>query len=191
MSLVTALLPVIEALEALGVGYQIGGSVASSAHGVPRSTLDVDLVAPLRPEHVEPLCAALRGSFYAEPELVRAAIRHGSCVNFLHLASSYKIDVFVLRDAAYDRCAFARSVERALVGDPSGRRFRMTTAEDILLRKLLWFRAGGEASDRQWQDVLSIVRVQANALDRPYLDTWAPRLGVQDLLARAEAEARS
>jgi hypothetical protein len=188
MSLVHALGPVVDALSQLGVDYQIGGSVASSAHGTPRSTLDVDLVANLRIQHADPLCAILRPDFYAEPELVRHAIHHRSCVNFLHLASGYKVDVFVVRDSDYDRLAFTRFVEKGLAGDPSGRLFRIATAEDILLRKMLWYRAGDESSDRQWQDILGVLRVQMEALDHAYLFKWATKLGLESLLARAEAE---
>ena len=148
MTLATALYPVVEAFTQLGIAYQIGGSVASSAHGTPRSTLDVDLVANLGVEHVVPLCTTLRPAYYADPELVRQAIARQSCVNFLHLDSGYKIDVFVLGRNEYDRLAFTRVVERRLAGDPQGRWFRMATAEDILLRKLLWYRSGDEVSDR-------------------------------------------
>ena len=123
-----------------------------------------------------------------EPELVHEAVDHASCVNFLHLTSGYKVDVFVLREDAYDRCAFGRATQRSLAGDASGRQFRMATAEDIVLRKLLWFRAGDETSERQWKDVLDVVRVQAGALDRAYLSRWATHLDIDDLLARADAE---
>ncbi len=188
MSLFRALAPVVDALSALGVDYQIGGSVASSAHGTPRSTLDVNLVANLRIEHAESLCTTLRPAYYAEPELVRHAIYHHSCVNFLHLASGYKVDVFVVRDSDYDRLAFTRFVEKGLAGDPSGRRFRLATAEDILLRKMLWYHAGDESSDRQWQDILGVLRVQMEAIDHTYLLEWATKLGLESLLARAEAD---
>lgn len=186
MSLATALGPVVAAFTQLGIAYLIGGSVASSAHGTPRSTLDVDLVADLRSEHVDALCATLRGSYYAEPELVRQAIARHACVNFLHLDSGYKVDVFVLGESDYDRLAFTRTVERRLPGDPQGRLFRMATAEDVLLRKLLRYRSGDEVSDRQWHDILGVLRVQMATHDHAYLHRWATHLRVDDLLARAE-----
>lgn len=189
MSLAIALGTVVDALQSIGVRYQVGGSVASSAHGMPRSTIDVDLVADLREDHVDPLCRSLRADFYAEPELVRMAIAAHTCVNFLHLESGYKVDVFVVGPSDYDRAAFARTVAKRLMGDPSGRVFLMTTAEDTVLRKLLWYRSGGEISDRQWSDILGVMRVQGDGLDREYLATWAPRLRIDDLLARAQREA--
>lgn len=188
MRLAVALTPIVAAFDRLGIVYQIGGSVASSAHGTPRSTLDVDLVADLRSEHVAPLCDALRGDYYADPDLVRDAIARRACANFLHLTTGWKVDVFVLRDGEYDRRAFLRFVERSVAGSAPGQRFRLATAEDVLLRKLQWFRSGGEVSERPWQDVLGLLRVQADALDRAYLHEWAAKLQLDHLLERAERE---
>jgi hypothetical protein len=187
VNIVAALTPVIEALEKLRVAYHIGGSVASSLHGTPRSTNDVDVVADLEAQHVEPLCKELRGAYYAEPELAFEAIRHHSCFNLLHLATGYKGDIFVRGDSAYDRVSLQRNTRRQLEGS-SGRIFLVATPEDVLLRKLQWFRAGGETSDRQWRDVLGVMRAQAENLDHAYLDLWAPELEVDDLLARARRE---
>jgi hypothetical protein len=188
VSIVAALQPVVEALEQLGVAYHIGGSVASSAHGTPRATNDVDVVADLHVEHVRPLCAALAGRYYASPELLEDAVRRRSCANLVHFATGYKVDLFVQRDGEYDRQCLLRHVDRSLTS--GSRTFRFATAEDILLRKLQWYRDGGEQSDRQWTDVLGLVRTRAGDLDRPYLAHWAPTLGVADLLARAEREAQ-
>ena len=187
MNVVAALTPVAETLERLGVAYHIGGSVASSLHGTPRSTNDVDLVAELGVQHVEPLCRTLRGAYYAEPELALEAIRHRSCFNLLHLATGYKIDIFVCGDTAYDRSSLHRHARRRLDAEQGSRTFPVATAEDILLRKLMWYRAGDEVSDRQWRDVLGVLRAQEQ-LDRGYLNRWAPELKVDDLLARAERE---
>jgi len=66
--LLSALTPVLDALRGLGVRHYVGGSIASSAHGVPRASIDADVVAELLPVHVAPLVSALRDSYYvAEP----------------------------------------------------------------------------------------------------------------------------
>lgn len=187
MSLLVALQPVVEVLERLGVAYQIGGSVASSAHGAPRATNDVDVVVDLRAEHVAPLCEALAGVYYAPAELLHDAIAHRSCANLIHLTSGFKIDLFVSRGGEYDRGSLTRFVERSL--EPGTREFRVATAEDTLLRKLQWYRAGAEVSDRQWSDVLGVLRLRSPELDRPYLERWAQALGVEDLLQRALRES--
>jgi hypothetical protein len=191
MNVVAALIPVVEALERLGVAYQIGGSVASSLHGTPRSTNDVDLVADLQAQHVEPLCRELQGSYYAAPELAFDAIRHKSCFNLLHLATGYKVDIFVRGGSEYDITSLQRNSPRRIDEDDKGRTFPVATAEDMVLRKLQWFRRGGEVSDRQWRDVLGVLRAQRDRLDHAYLYRWATELKVDDLLASAEREVAS
>ena len=187
MSVLAALQPVVEALERLGVAYHIGGSVASSVHGAPRATNDVDLVVDLRPEHVDPLCSSLSGDFYASAELLRDAVTHATCANLIHLQSGYKVDLFVCRRDEYGRRSLARFVDRGL--EAGARTFRVATPEDILLRKLEWYRDGGEVSDRQWSDVLGILRLRRRDLDDAYLAHWASHLRVDELLARATCEA--
>lgn len=187
MSVVPALQPVVEALERLGIAYHVGGSVASSVHGSPRSTNDVDIVVDLRREHIAPLCKELAGIYYMPPELLEDAVARSSCANLIHLISGYKVDVFVRRRDDYATTSMQRFVERQLT--PGTRPFRVATAEDIILRKLEWYRDGGEVSDRQWSDVLGILRIHSARLDTNYVDRWARSLGITDLLARAMAEA--
>lgn len=158
---------------------------------MPRSTNDVDVVADLTMAHVTPVHEALRGTVYVDREILRDAILHRSCANLIHLETGYKVDGFVCKDTPYDRAALQRSVERRLSESPSGRTYRMATPEDTVLRKLMWFRAGGEVSDRQWSDVLGLLGTRGQDLDGGYLDEWATRLGVGDLLARARGETRS
>jgi hypothetical protein len=174
-------------LEALGVAHIVAGSLASSIYGRPRTTNDIDIVADLRPRHLEPFCAALAAGYYLDRDTAAAAIRDGTSFNAIHLGSSMKVDVFVVGEDRFDgaRVAQGRPVPLA-----PGRTLKVDRAEFTLIRKLEWFRRGGEVSDRQWQDILAILRIQAATLDRTMLDEWTPRLGVVDLLARAEREAR-
>ena len=103
-----AVLPVIAALERLDVPYYIGGSLASSAHGVIRATVDADLVADLKPQHVDPLVESLHADYYIDGRMIRGAIASHSCCNLIHLATSFKVDIFVLKGRPYDRAALAR-----------------------------------------------------------------------------------
>jgi hypothetical protein len=184
-----ALDPIADALDEMGIVYRVGGSVASSAFGIARTTLDIDLVADLRASQVADFVARVESAYYVDADVIYDAIRRRSCFNLIHLATMVKIDVFVLKSRSFDRQAFSRHVDEP-VGDNDERRFPFTTAEDMVIHKLEWFRAGGETSQRQWADVLGVLRLQGNALDLPYLTHWAAEVGVDDLLARALVEAR-
>jgi hypothetical protein len=185
--IVRALAPVVDAFEALGRRYRVGGSVASSALGVPRSTLDVDVVGELFEKDVERFVSYLANAYYVDADMIRDAIRRRASFNVVHLETMMKVDVFVAKGGPYDRTALARSVRKSL--DESSRTYDLATAEDVILRKLEWFRLGNEVSERQWRDVVGVLQVQREALDRSYLDHWARELGVNDLLARAFLEA--
>lgn len=184
-----ALVPVVDVLSRLGVTYRIGGSVASAALGVPRSTLDIDLVCDLEAGQVGAFIAALEEAYYVDPAAVREAIARRRSFNLIHLATMMKVDVFLVRDGEFDRVSFQRHVERPLSSESGARSFSLRSPEDVVLRKLEWYRAGGEVSDRQWSDTVGVLKVQRDALDRAYLRTWARHLEIEDLLARALAEA--
>jgi len=187
--LLLALTPVVEALERVGANCRIGGSVASSIHGVPRTTLDVDLVADLHPDHAFPLVEQLREAYYIDLDRVRDAIARRAAFNVIHLATMIKVDVFVLSDRPFDRAAFDRAVEDTLEPGADARPFHVTSAEDIVLHKLAWFRLGGEVSERQWRDAVGVIKVRAGDLDLDHMRRWAADLGVADLLERALTEA--
>lgn len=169
-------------LEVMGIPYTIGGSIASSFAGEPRSTIDIDIVAALEERHVEALVADLSDEFYVDADALLRAIRARSSANLIHQATQLKVDVFIAGGTPMDLRQLAR---RMSVDLPDGRRIFVHPPEDILLQKLRWYRRGGEVSDRQWRDITAIVRVQGRRLDRTYLQEGAQILGVVDLLERA------
>jgi hypothetical protein len=186
--LVAALRPVADAFDALRVRYYLGGSVASSAHGIARASLDADLVAALEPHHVDALVTRLESAYYIPVDRLRSAVAARSSCNFIHLATMFKIDVFVSKGRPFDREAAGRARPQAIDEAPDAQRFPVASPEDTVLAKLEWFRLGGETSERQWWDVVGILRVTDEA-DRTYLGRWAASLGVEDLLERALADA--
>ena len=173
---------VIRALDAAGVAYHIGGSLASSFHGMPRQTNYIDLVVEMSVSQVKALGAALGAAFYYDEERVTSAVRSRESFNLIHLESGIKVDVFVRGDADFDIAEFSRRRPETLF--ESGTTVYVKSPEDTILRKLLWYRMGGEVSDRQWSDVLGVFQVQGERLDREYLAKWAAQLRVEDLLAQ-------
>lgn len=139
---------VIQALDQLHVPYLIGGSLASALYGVARATMDSDLVADLRLEHAQPLAEALSSVFYADVEAMRDAILHQNSFNVIHLETMFKVDIFVCKKRSFDRIQFKRRIEQVVATEPD-RKAYVSTAEDIILAKLEWYRMGGEISERQ------------------------------------------
>jgi hypothetical protein len=182
-----ALLPVVEALEALGVPYHVGGSIASSFVGVSRTTQDVDLVADLQLPHAAPFARSLEEKYYADPERIAHAVRRRTSFNVIHLETMYKVDVFVSKDTPFARENMARRIALDIPG--LGRSLYFASPEDIVLHKLLWYAEASGVSDRQWYDLQGVLRLQGRSLDLAYLRNWASRLGVADLLDRAFKEA--
>lgn len=182
------LLQVLDALDRLGIRHHLGGSYASSVHGLPRQTRDADLVVDMDSQKVPLLAAALRSTFYLDEERMQQAVARRSSVNLIHLATGFKVDLFVKGDRPFDESELGRSRLADLPGVP-GRQAPVKSAEDTILRKLAWFAEGGGASERQWLDVLGILKVQRERLDLAYLARWAFELGVDELLQRAIREA--
>ena len=179
---------VTDAFEKLNVPYLIGGSLASALYGTARSTLDVDLIADLHAEQATQLVELLQQEFYIDERMIRDAIQHLSFFNLIHLATMFKVDVFITKKRSFDQMQFNRR-QLQVVSDEPERKAYVTTAEDIILAKLEWYRLGNEVSDRQWRDILGVLKVQAGRLDLKYLNQWAAELKVADLLQRALKES--
>jgi hypothetical protein len=180
-------LQVIDILDELGISYHLGGSLASSLHGVPRQTRDVDLVVDLPLALVPTLVSRLEKDFYVDADRARSAVRRRSSFNIIHLASALKLDLFVRGTGGFDAIEFERQTLLS-VGNPP-RAIQVKSPEDMLLRKMLWYREGGETSDRQWSDILGILTTRGANLDFGHVRRWAEELQVMDLLERALEEA--
>jgi len=185
--IVEAITPVVEELENLGVPYHIGGSVASSIYGLPRLTIDVDIVVDLRPGQVRSFVLRLQSDYYVDEDSIRDAIRRRSSFSMVHFDTSLKVDVFIPKTRLFDQEELKRIESKVLEG--SERPFNVASPEGTVLNKLEWYKMGGGVSDRQWNDILGVLKVRGAALDMQYLKRWASVLNVADLLERALVDA--
>ena len=185
--ILAAITPIVEALEELGIPYHIGGSVASSLYGLPRLTIDADLVADIRMEHVRPLVRQLETDYYIDEDMIRDAIRRQSSFNVIHQDTILKVDIFIPKSRLFDQEELYRVQQEVLL--EGTRPFNVASPEGTILNKLEWYRMGGEVSDRQWNDILGVLKVQGTSLDMAYLQRWAANLNVTDLLERALVDA--
>lgn len=170
--------------------WLVGGSLASSIHGIPRATQDVDLVADLRLPHLAPFVAAMEQDSYCSDDAVRDAMRRRASFNVIHLATAMKVDIFMLRGDPLSRAEMDRRVFQ-VVGDTDGVQLPVASPEDIILQKLDWYRKGDRVSDRQWRDVLGVLKVGAVTLDHAYLAAQAEACDLNTLLKQAIEAARA
>jgi hypothetical protein len=174
---------VIDVLDKLEIPYVIGGSLASTLHGVMRTTIDSAIVADVRPQHVAELLRQLQPTFYLSADAVLDALIHQGSFNLIHQGTLFKVDIFLPKERSFERNQLAHRTAYLLAENPEQRAY-VASAEETILAKLEWYRVGGESSERQWRDVVGIVRVQGERLDWKLLRRVAPELAVADLLGK-------
>jgi len=174
------------ALDQLGIPYLIGGSMASSARGIARATRDIDIVADIRLDQADRFAAALGPDWYVEPDQIRQALRAGRAFNVIYIPKSQKVDIFPAA-GEFQAAQLERASKLPLPFLGIDAEYPVASAEDILLAKLQWYRAGGGVSDRQWSDISGVLATNPD-LDLDYTRSWAARLRVEDLLDKALTE---
>jgi hypothetical protein len=178
---------VTNVFDRLSIPYVIGGSMASIIHGMLRTTMDVDIVADIQMEQVSSFVAGLQDVFYVDESMIRQAIQRRSSFNLIHLTTIFKVDIFIPKDRPFDQQQLKRRISERIADDVD-EQIWVLSAEDVVLAKLDWFRLGGEVSERQWRDILGVLKTQQTSLDIEYLKQWAEKLGVTDLMERALEE---
>lgn len=184
---IAIMLEVVAVLEDLGIEYVVGGSLASSMHGIPRSTNVLDLVVVLPGRLVDPLIGRLKDRFYIDREMILDAIARRASFKIIHLETLFKVDLFVFdqSELSHEELRRRQAIE---LGEPP-RSIWLASPEDIVLQKLVWYEKGARVSDRQWGDLRAVLQVQGERLDLGYIRRWARTLGLMELAERALGEA--
>ena len=177
-----------DVLDGLGIRYAIGGSLASALYGTVRFTRDADITVQPFSAAAGKFCDLLEDEFYVSRQAMEEALRSHRSFNVIHFETAFKIDIFVQGPNQFEQRLLDRS-RMLRLSDASRRDVSVVSPEDIILLKLRWFRETGGTSERQWTDVLGVLAVQGKALDFEYLTDSAKKLGLEELLKRAVAEA--
>ena len=157
--------PVVNCFLELNIPYHIGGSIASSAYGFPRTTVDADLAAEITSKSVPKLVQRLETDYFIQESAIGEAIKYERSFNLIHLETAFKIDIFVLKRRRLDREAISRKQKESL--DETGEFcFYLASPEDTILYKLEWFSKGSGVSQRQWDDVIGVLKVQKHQLEK-------------------------
>ncbi|MFB2772674.1 hypothetical protein ACE1AT_25860 [Pelatocladus sp. BLCC-F211] len=173
-------------LESVNIPYYVSGGVASSIHGEPRSTRDLDLVISVQADQIDLLVTTLEAAGYYCPAGAVENLKLGRerMLNITHTEAIANADLYVTDNTPFAASQIARRQLLDVEGMPA---FWVISPEDLVLQKLLWGR--GSQSEKQWRDVLGILKLQAENLDYGYLTEWAERLGLVDALIMALTEA--
>jgi len=176
--------------ERIGLKYAIGGSVASSLIGEPRSTVDVDFALRMTEDDFDRLLDAVRPLFYVPVETALQAVREHDSFNIIHNDAALKADLFVLGSGVLDVNQIERRIQVEVPTVPPCQLW-ITAPEDQVLRKLDWYQRGGSVSERQWRDVVAILEINESELDDDYLTATAETTGLSLLLRSARLAART
>jgi hypothetical protein len=162
------------ALDQAGIAYMLSGSFASAYYGAPRSTQDIDLVIEADPAQLRIFMQKLPADeYYADLDAALEAHKQQSLFNVIDLATGWKVDLIIRKSRAFSQEEFSRRQRVDLQGLP----FFVASAEDIVIAKLEWSRLA--QSQRQIEDVASILRMRSESLDRSYLEKWIRELGLE------------
>lgn len=176
-----------ELLEKHHIAYYLGGSLASSLHGMQQLAQDIDLVLTVSPSQVSALITDMRADYLIDEKAIDNAVQNSTSFNIVHLETLLKVDVILPDQNAFEQQAKQRRQWHIL--DKDSRPFPVSSPEDLVLVKLHHHQQAGRIPDDQWNDILGVLKVQGSQLDQAYMKQWARHLNITNLLERAYIDA--
>jgi hypothetical protein len=177
-----------EVLDALGIPYAIGGSIASSMYGTVRFTRDADIGIYPFTTVANKFYERLKDEFYINEQAMQEALGYCGSFNIIHFETAFKIDLFLLGPSDFERQLLVRS-KMVRLGESPESDLCFVSPEDVILLKLRRLNETEGFSENQWDDILGVLAIQGRALDFAYLNDYAQALSLEELLDRAIAEA--
>ncbi|MGH7269602.1 MAG: nucleotidyl transferase AbiEii/AbiGii toxin family protein [Polyangiaceae bacterium] len=166
----------VRALDHAAVPYMLAGSFASSHHGAPRATQDIDVVVDPTFDSLDRFLDAMKGDdVYFDVDVARDEFKRRGQFNVIDGATAWKVDVIFRKGRPFSKEEMSRRVPAIVLGVA----VFVATVEDTVLAKLEWSKLGG--SERQLRDVMAMLQTKGAALDHPYIERWLDDLGVRDL----------
>lgn len=169
------LIKVIDRISQLNIPYMMTGAIAAIFYGKPRLTHDFDIIVEIDARQIPKLVNTFENEYFISKEAIQKALDDRSMFNLIHFESGIKVDFWLLKDDEFDKKRFERRQKHTY----SGRDIVFSSAEDIILIKMLWFKES--QIQKHLDDVLGIMEIQKN-LDTVYLNEWAEKLSIQNLL---------
>jgi hypothetical protein len=174
MSVSEVLRRITTALDGARIAYMLTGSFASAHHGIPRSTLDIDIVIAANPAQLQTFVRSLSSiEYYSDLDAALEAHERQSLFNVIDLATGWKIDLIIRKSRAFSVEEFDRRQLVTVQGLP----LFVASADDVVIAKLEWSKLA--QSQRQLEDVATILRLRWEALDRSYLEKWISELDLE------------
>ncbi|OZH53703.1 hypothetical protein AFK68_15885 [Hydrocoleum sp. CS-953] len=174
-----------EILDNLNIPYYLSRGLASSFWGERRQTEDADIAIILEPDKVEQLITALSTEFYLSDTAIDDALRgRTNSFNVIHTASAIKADIYPIKQSNdFELSAMSRRKQVKLFS--GNKSIYITSPEDIILHKLIWYKIADNYSLKQWRDILGVIKARRKILDFDYLRLWSSQLKLTPELDKA------
>jgi hypothetical protein len=169
---------IIQGLDSVGIPYMVVGSLASSAHGDPRGTNDMDVVIAVNSDRITELVSEFQRDLYADLKCAQEALQHKTLFNVIDFSKGLKADLIPLNESAFEQSKFARRE----IAQVSGSMAWTASPEDTILSKLNWSKMGD--SERQYRDAVGVAALKKATIDVGYMQKWAVQLGVEELFKK-------
>ncbi len=185
--------PLVQAFESLRMPYYLGGSIASSLHGMQQMAQDIDLVVDFREQYLPIFLTFLKQNYTFDEAIIQNAVQQRTSFALIHLNTLTKIDIILLRGTAFDLSMFDRVAASLL--DERYSPFHIASASEMILWKLYRYqqdalmRIDGMRDDAEWNDILGMLKVQGANTNVDFLVHWAEELNIVGVLKQSFTDA--